>query len=481
MVDLSHGRQTLLHSWISCEIFFSGWHRSDSQTKAPSRSVFFSPFPPKSSFSGSRVNLVNSKLQLSSSNPEDQDSTPVAFKQEDFVIGKLIGKGTYGQVYSCTLKSSGGTYAMKTLSFPSSVTAEDREQILYSLEKELEVLGTLKHKNVVSLFGYVRTSSQLSMIMNLFDSSLSGVIEKRHQQRRQSGCSWFTWTEITHFATMILEGISYLHDHELSHTDLKVSWSINWSLSSLVSRTAWNCSDLFFLQERERVGLPSQWKYNQISSRLRLPRSKTSGNVESFQGKFRLAGSRWTSFPSISITYFPLCTEATGSHYYFNPYAADSLTFFNLTLWHSKFHSAVFSFGLMLYELIIGPRKKRTVQQVNAGEVPEIPEEVSKLSDGSIELKKLISLYEYCTKLNPKERLTAEQSLSFLKFGWELAVRLPSLHNFHHYQMTFFFPSGSVWLVDSKHPREDLCQKTVSRFRMLTLVNTTTATKWMMK
>jgi hypothetical protein len=73
--------------------------------------------------------------------------------------------------------------------------------------------------------------------------------------------------------------------------------------------------------------------------------------------------------------------------------------------------------GLMIYELIVGPRKKRSAQQVTNGEVPEIPDEIATLSDGSIELKKLIALYDYCSKVNPKERLTAEQSLSFLNLG----------------------------------------------------------------
>lgn len=69
----------------------------------------------------------------------------------DFVVGKAIGKGKFGNVYVATSKSNNIPVAVKAIS--KSLLRNELGGNLNILRNEVEVLQSLTHRNIVSLHG----------------------------------------------------------------------------------------------------------------------------------------------------------------------------------------------------------------------------------------------------------------------------------------------------------------------------------------
>jgi hypothetical protein len=72
-----------------------------------------------------------------------------AWKVDDFVLGKPLGKGKFGNVYLAKQKRSGCAVALKVL-FKAPMQAAN---CVNALKREVEIQCRLKHKGIVQLFG----------------------------------------------------------------------------------------------------------------------------------------------------------------------------------------------------------------------------------------------------------------------------------------------------------------------------------------
>ena len=68
----------------------------------------------------------------------------------DFVLGKPLGKGKFGNVYLAHEKSSKRAIALKVL-FKAPLVSSN---FVHSLRREVEIQCRMKHRNIVQLFGY---------------------------------------------------------------------------------------------------------------------------------------------------------------------------------------------------------------------------------------------------------------------------------------------------------------------------------------
>lgn len=61
----------------------------------------------------------------------------------------LIGKGTFGKVYTALDLRTGGLLAVKCIKLSKKINLERRQQELAAIENEINVLKNLDHPNIV--------------------------------------------------------------------------------------------------------------------------------------------------------------------------------------------------------------------------------------------------------------------------------------------------------------------------------------------
>jgi protein serine kinase H len=125
--------------------------------------------------------------------------------EQNYTIKSSIGKGEFGHVLRAQHIRTKIPYAIKVIDLT--------EDIKKSSQLELKILGTVKHKYVIRLYEFMRTSRRLYLVMDL---ATGGELMDRI-------CLLGNFNELdaTAVLTMILEGLGYLHSLGITHRDLK--------------------------------------------------------------------------------------------------------------------------------------------------------------------------------------------------------------------------------------------------------------------
>jgi len=131
--------------------------------------------------------------------------------------GNMVGSGSYGRVYLGMNMDTGELLAVKQLEYMENVE-EDREKV-ESLETEISIMKTLRHKNVCGYLGTERTegdSPGAKFLNILLEYVPGGSIS-------QLLCSFGAFGEkvIQLYTHQILEGLAYLHANKVAHRDVK--------------------------------------------------------------------------------------------------------------------------------------------------------------------------------------------------------------------------------------------------------------------
>ena len=83
-----------------------------------------------------------------SSDPTNNLVSSLSFKVQ-YQKNNLIGKGTFGRVYTALDLQTGGLLAVKSIKLTNMTDARKRQQELNSIENEVNVLKNLEHPNIV--------------------------------------------------------------------------------------------------------------------------------------------------------------------------------------------------------------------------------------------------------------------------------------------------------------------------------------------
>jgi len=128
-----------------------------------------------------------------------------------YQIIKLIGDGTYGQVYEGINKETNMKVAIKKLKNKMS-SWED-----CILQNEVRFLRKLNHENVVKLLEVIREqNSEVSYIFEYCDCNLFQFIENHRKQKM-----FISEMKIRNIIYQIVCGVKYLHSCNIMHRDLK--------------------------------------------------------------------------------------------------------------------------------------------------------------------------------------------------------------------------------------------------------------------
>ncbi|KDQ60791.1 hypothetical protein JAAARDRAFT_31768 [Jaapia argillacea MUCL 33604] len=152
---------------------------------------------------------------LSEEDETGKAMTSNGLRRIKWIKGALIGAGSFGKVYLGMDSGSGLLMAVKQVELPKGTAPneERKKSMLTALEREIELLKTLQHENIVQ---YLDSSTD-DEFLNIFleyvpGGSVTALL-------RNYGA--FEEPLVKNFVRQILQGLNYLHEREIVHRDIK--------------------------------------------------------------------------------------------------------------------------------------------------------------------------------------------------------------------------------------------------------------------
>ena len=133
---------------------------------------------------------------------------------DDFIMERVIGKGSFGSVYLVKRKEDQKLYALKTV-FLENLNKKEKENSV----NEIRLLASISHPNVI---GYKEAfwdekNNSLNIIMEYADN---GDLQTKISKKRKDQ-EYFDEKMIWLYSIQMIEGLKALHDKKIMHRDLK--------------------------------------------------------------------------------------------------------------------------------------------------------------------------------------------------------------------------------------------------------------------
>ena len=134
---------------------------------------------------------------------------------EDITLIKLLGKGTFGEVYLSQKKGRKEYFATKKMGEGKMDKLETKKYI----ESEIELLKILHHPNIVGFEGYKKTQNCYYVTMEFINGgSLSDCLQKYKKRYGKA----FSEEVIQHLMRQIISALNFIHSKKVIHRDLKL-------------------------------------------------------------------------------------------------------------------------------------------------------------------------------------------------------------------------------------------------------------------
>ena len=136
---------------------------------------------------------------------------------QKYYVGREIGSGGCGVVRLCYNVNTFHKYAMKIIvkqkySLSSSVVVNDG-----SIVNEVKIMKSVMHPNVLSMTDFYESPASAVIIMDYLEGGdmLHRIIQ--HNPRMK----WLSEEDSKFFFLQACHGLKYLHDHSITHRDIK--------------------------------------------------------------------------------------------------------------------------------------------------------------------------------------------------------------------------------------------------------------------
>eukprot|EP01022_Parablepharisma_sp_SALTPOND_P008027 TRINITY_DN135091_c3_g1_i1.p1 TRINITY_DN135091_c3_g1~~TRINITY_DN135091_c3_g1_i1.p1 ORF type:complete len:508 (-),score=40.44 TRINITY_DN135091_c3_g1_i1:1141-2664(-) len=132
--------------------------------------------------------------------------------QIEYEVGKQIGQGAYAVVKEATHKKTLVKYAIKVYEKYRLLDPQRKR----SVNREISVLRKLMHPNIVQLHETIDTPKQLLLVLELIKGrSMYSYLKSREGRKLKED-------EARSLLKQVVSGISYCHQHNVSHRDIKM-------------------------------------------------------------------------------------------------------------------------------------------------------------------------------------------------------------------------------------------------------------------
>ncbi|SAM09427.1 hypothetical protein [Absidia glauca] len=128
---------------------------------------------------------------------------------DDFEIGRKLGQGKFGHVYLAREKQSGYIIALKVL-YKEEINSMAVER---QLRREVEIQSSLRHTNILRLFGYFDDETRVFLILEY--ASKGELFEELQLKKR------FMESVAAKYVTQLAQALLYLHHKRVIHRDIK--------------------------------------------------------------------------------------------------------------------------------------------------------------------------------------------------------------------------------------------------------------------
>ena len=127
-----------------------------------------------------------------------------------YEVKKCLGLGAYGIIYLCTDNHSGKKYVVKQLRPSKGKKQRERERF----KDEAELLRKIEYPAIPALVDEFKINNQHYYVMEYVDGDNIEDLLFFHNQK-------FTEIEALQLMKQLLSIISYLHQHNIFHTDIR--------------------------------------------------------------------------------------------------------------------------------------------------------------------------------------------------------------------------------------------------------------------
>lgn len=142
---------------------------------------------------------------------------PLRFR--DYQRGRELGGGASGRVFVCSRQGVSGSFAVKTVDLRrlqlQAGLGGDRERA--KLNREVEILRALpSHRGIVQMFDSFSDRNWFFMILELVEGGdLFAALTSRRPSRFQE-------LEAAYVLRQVVDGLTFLHGHNVIHRDVKL-------------------------------------------------------------------------------------------------------------------------------------------------------------------------------------------------------------------------------------------------------------------
>ena len=129
----------------------------------------------------------------------------------DYKLFKLLGKGSFGEVYLTSKTNNPKLLATKRI----DIKSPKNQKMLSYLNYEISIMKELSHPNIIKLYDFIPTRNHYYVIMEYCNGgSLSDCLKKYGNP--------FPVKVIQYLMRQIIEGLVHIHSKSIVHRDIKL-------------------------------------------------------------------------------------------------------------------------------------------------------------------------------------------------------------------------------------------------------------------
>jgi calcium-dependent protein kinase len=134
---------------------------------------------------------------------------------EDLTLIKILGKGSFGEVYLTSKQGTKEKYATKKINKKYALNEKNKKYI----DNEINILKEVSHDNIIKLIDIKETTSYYFIVMELCNGgSLSDCLQEYQKKYKKP----FSEEIVQYLMNQIVSAIKYLHNKNILHRDIKL-------------------------------------------------------------------------------------------------------------------------------------------------------------------------------------------------------------------------------------------------------------------